>query len=419
MTRSRLLAPVALVAALTAVVVVLSSGAASYGVTAVFQQAYGLITGARVLAGGVQVGQVKSIGLGRDGLPRVTMQIDESYRLRRGATAAIDQLSNSGEVNRYVMLSNGTGASMSDGGVIPSTQTEEPVEVDQVLSTLNSATRAEVRTVLARLDSSSQGLTTAFRSALHHSDASFAALASDLGQVTQDGAALRTLVSQSEVVVTTLASNRSRLAATVDQLSGLSATAGNRESALASSVARLPAGLGSIRVSLDTLRAAVPDLDRFVQAAKPAVGELVPTLDELRPTLSVAKPALRQASEFVERAPAQLGALRPLLVTVGPVLGQLTPALRTSLVILDYLRVYTPEVAGVLANWTSMTGDYDRNGHTSRILATAVPPPNIARPLNSIAPGLIPAPFTRAPGALSGTPWDNYQQSFLSRSRHS
>jgi len=105
-------------------------------VTGVFQQAYGLIPGARVLAGGVQVGQVSSTSLGRDGLPRVAMQIDESYHLHQGATAAIEQLSNAGEVNRYVTLSNGTGPSMSDGGVIASTQTDQPVEVDQVLSTL-------------------------------------------------------------------------------------------------------------------------------------------------------------------------------------------------------------------------------------------------------------------------------------------
>jgi phospholipid/cholesterol/gamma-HCH transport system substrate-binding protein len=107
-----------------------------------------------------------------------------------------------------------------------------------------------------------------------------------------------------------------------------------------------------------------------------------------------------------------------LLRAAPPVLGQLTSALRTSLVILDYLRVYSPEVAGVLSNWSSMAGDYDANGHTFRILATAVPPPNIARPLTSIAPGLIPSPFIRAPGSLAGTPWDGYQQSFLSRSKH-
>jgi phospholipid/cholesterol/gamma-HCH transport system substrate-binding protein len=415
MTRARLLAPVALLAALVAIVVVLSSSATSYGVTGVFQQAYGLIPGARVLAGGVKVGQVSSITLGRDRLPRVAMQIDESYHLHQGATAAIEQLSNSGEVNRYVTLSNGSGPSMSGGGVIPSTQTDEPVEVDQVLSTLNPATRAEVRSVLANLDSSSQGLSADFRAALHHSQASFAAVASDLGQVTQDGAALRTLVSQSAVLTRSLASQRSSLAAAVEQLSGFSATSGARESALALGIARLPAGLRSIRTALDTLHAAVPNLEAFVQAAAPATRELGPTFNELTPTLIAAKPALQQATELVQRAPGQLVALGPLLRATGPMLNQLAPALRTSLVILDYLRVYTPEVAGILSNWTSMTGNFDRNGHTARILATTTPPPNVARPLDSNLPGLIPAPYTRAPGSLSGTPWNNYQQSFLSR----
>jgi phospholipid/cholesterol/gamma-HCH transport system substrate-binding protein len=418
MTASRRFVVVALVAALAAVVVALGSSGASYRVTAVFQQAYGVIPGTRVLAGGVQVGEVRSIGLGRDGLPRVAMGIDDGYELRRGASAAIELLSNSGEVNRYIALRNGTGALLADGAVLPPSQTGVPVEIDQVLSTLDPATRSELGGVLASLDSSSQGLADAFRATLHHSQAAFTAVASDLGQVTQDGEALRTLVSQSAALTTTLASSRSSLAATVDQLSGLSAATGRREAALAIGVARLPAGLRSIRTSLDTLRAAVPSLDVFVRAAVPATAQLLPTLDELGPTLQVAKPALRQATQLVEQAPAQLHALRPLLVAGTPVLVRLTATARTLLVMLDYLRVYTPEVAGIISNWASMLGDYDRNGHVTRILATLVPPPNVAQPLDSIAPGLIPAPFTRAPGALDGTPWTNYQDSFLSRSQH-
>jgi phospholipid/cholesterol/gamma-HCH transport system substrate-binding protein len=415
----RLLAPVALVAAVIAGVSVLGSCAATrYHATAVFQQSYGLIPGSRVLAGGVKVGEVSSTGLGTDGLPRVAMQIDASYRLRQGATADLRMFSNSGELNRYILLTNGGGPNLGDGAVIPSTQTDQPVEIDKVLSTLDPATRAELRSVLGSLDSSSRGLAGAFRSALHHSAGAFAAVASDLGQVTQDGAALRTLVSQSKVVLGALATNRTALARTVEQLSGLSATTGKREAELASTVTRLPAGLRSVRGALGTLRAALPQLDTFVKVAQPATEQLVPTLEQLEPTLMVARPVLLQARDLLQRSPPQLRALRPLLGAAGPFLDNLTAVLGTSQVMLDLVRVYTPELAGALANWSSMAGTYDAAGHVLRILATAAPPPNIARPLDSIAPGFLPSPYTRAPGSLAGTPWDDFQKSFLSGGEH-
>jgi len=97
--------------------------------------------------------------------------------------------------------------------VIRSSQTDQPVEFDQVLGALDPATRSEVRSVLASFDSSTHGVSGDFRAALHHSAASFAAVASDLGQVTQDGFALRTLVSQSNVVLGALARNRAALTA--------------------------------------------------------------------------------------------------------------------------------------------------------------------------------------------------------------
>jgi phospholipid/cholesterol/gamma-HCH transport system substrate-binding protein len=414
MRPARLISLLALVAAATAGLLILTSSGSTYRITAVFQQAYGLIAGGRVVAGGAPVGEVQSVTLGSDGLPRVAMQIDDSYRLRQGATANLLEFSNSGELNRYVLLSSGSGAPLANGAVIRSSQTDQPVEFDQVLSTLDPATRSEVRSVLASFDSSSHGLSGAFRAALHHSAASFAAVASDLGQVTQDGFALRTLVSQSNVLLSTLARNRAALASTVDQLSGLNAVTGQRESELSATVARLPAGLRSLRLSLDTLRSSLPRLDTFVRATRPATTELAPTLRQLQPTLIVARPALQQASKLIRHSPEQLRALAPLLAASPPMFGTLTAVLRRSLVMLDYARVYAPEIAGVLTSWASMTGDYDALGHVYRILATVKPPKNAVTPLDSIAPGFIPPPFTRAPGSLVGTPWDNFSDSFLS-----
>src|SRR4051794_27747659 len=91
-----------LAVALGAGVLVVGIARSSYPVTATFTDVRGLVAGAEVRAGGIRVGRVDSIALGRDGLPRVGLSIDRSYVMHAGGTAAVCQASLSGEFNGYV-----------------------------------------------------------------------------------------------------------------------------------------------------------------------------------------------------------------------------------------------------------------------------------------------------------------------------
>ncbi|MEA2637831.1 MAG: phospholipid/cholesterol/gamma-HCH transport system substrate-binding protein, partial [Chloroflexota bacterium] len=248
--------------ALVAVAIILaSSSGGGERVTAVFQQAYGLVDGGEATIAGIPVGSIDKIALGSDGLPHVTMQLDGGVRLHEGVRADLRELSNSGELNRYVLLEDpGRGPELPDGAEIPSTQTAEPVEIDQVLNTLDPPTRAAVRSVLGGLDSATVGLAPAFRAALQHSADAFDETAGMLQEVTYDRSALRTMVSSGAAVSGALANARPALAATVDQLSALLSETAARQGALGETIARLPAGLRQPGRALDRLRVALPTL---------------------------------------------------------------------------------------------------------------------------------------------------------------
>jgi len=84
MRPARVVTLFALLLAAAAGLLILTSGASTYAVTAVFQQANGLIAGGRVVAGW-SAGRRGPIRQARQrGLPRVAMQIDDGYRLRQG-----------------------------------------------------------------------------------------------------------------------------------------------------------------------------------------------------------------------------------------------------------------------------------------------------------------------------------------------
>lgn len=412
---ARVAATAALLVAVAVAVVLLWPGGGRYHVTAVFEQAQGLVAGNDVWAGGKIVGEIDEVRLGADGLPRVRMAVDHDYALRAGARADLRLLSNSGELNRIVVLTAGAGARLRDGATIPSRQTDQPVELDDVLDTFAPRMRADVRGVLARLDGSTRGLDEAFDASLRDSAGALAESAALLRATTADGAALRALVDRGASAAAAFARNRDALGATVEELEGLFAATAPRAAQLRAAVRALPGGLRGPRRALDELRATIGPLRRLVDAAAPATPALVPTSRALDRALGAGTPTLVSLARTARAAPPQLRALGTLLRRVEPAMRTLTPALNEGLGALDVTRVYTPEITAFLANWSGMSVSYDASGSAIRILPAGQMPPNHEISPDTWGPGYIPAPYLRTPGALVNEPWKDFRTSYLSR----
>jgi phospholipid/cholesterol/gamma-HCH transport system substrate-binding protein len=99
---------------------------------------------------------------------------------------------------------------------------------------------------------------------------------------------------------------------------------------------------------------------------------------------------------LLNHTPALLDSLHAVLPGLNSLVGDLTPAL-------GYLRPYTPEAAGVLANLGSASANYDSNGHYTRIFIQA----GLANA--NVNPGVVPPGFSRTPdpypGEAGNQPW--------------
>jgi phospholipid/cholesterol/gamma-HCH transport system substrate-binding protein len=131
-----------------------------FQVKAVFTSSNGLRPDSPVRIAGVEVGKVKRVDA-QDGTDNavVTMSIDKSgLPLHRDATAKIRPRIFL-EGNFFVDLAPGTPGApeLGDGDTLRVTQTSTPVQLDQVLTALQSDTRQDLRDVL-------EGLGTALRS---------------------------------------------------------------------------------------------------------------------------------------------------------------------------------------------------------------------------------------------------------------
>lgn len=410
----------ALAAAVVVLVIVLLRGGGTYEVTAVFDDSRGLIEGGEVKAGSVNVGTVENITLGEDGLPRVTMSVDSDFVLRQGAFANLKVASNVGAINRYVDLSQGDGPPLPDGATLGPSHTDQPVDFDLAVSTLDPKTREELGEVLAGLDRATKGRGPDVDRTLRHSAQALGETANVLALVDADEKALKTLVSETSTVVGALAQSPADLGAAADQLAAVMRVAAWRQQELRRTAALFGPGLGAARGAVERLAEATPNIRALLQEARPAVDELVPTGKALAPALTALREVLDRAQALVAEAPGQLRKLKPVLAAAPEIVKRLGPISDGFNPFLDHLRARIPEILNFFVLAGDATSDYDANGNMIRSTTINIQLPrhtNLIGP-SSDAAGSVVRPFDRTPGVAEGEPWKAYPESFIGGGRN-
>ncbi len=413
--RARIALLVALGIAGIAVILVTFNSAGTYEVRAVFDGVRGLIDGGEVKAGGLEVGKVTEISFTDDGLPEVTMEIDSDFRLRQGAFANLRLASNIGVINRYVDLTQGDGPELSDGATLGPSQTDQPVDLDLAVSTLDPATRRQVGRLLAELDASTLGRGADIGATVRRSGDALGETADLLADVTVDQRALEQLVTQGHTVLAALARDPEDLGQTAERLATTLDAAAARQSELARTADAIGPGLASAHETVDRLRAVTPDLRELVHVAGPVVAELAPTARVLRPALDALRPLTEEARRLAAPLREQLRALRPVIGAALPVAGRLPKVLDMLTPILDHLRARGPEVVNFFTLFGDAASSYDVNGNMIRVSSLLIQRPRHTNEIgaSSDAAGMVVRPYDRNPGTAEGEPWKRYWRTFI------
>jgi phospholipid/cholesterol/gamma-HCH transport system substrate-binding protein len=410
-------------AAFVLVWAITSSSRGSYEIKAEFDDVRGLIPGGEVRAGAVPVGEVTEVELGDNDIPVVTFTVKDDFYLHEGATADIRLGSNVGAVNRAIELTEGdvSAPRLEEGTVLKGDATDQPVNFDLAVQTLNPSTRDDIRQMLAGLDEAIKGRGADFDRTLETSSEAVTETGLLLKQVNEDGAALKTLIGEGRRVVSALASDPDALGEAADRTALLLGTTGNRQEELAESTAAIGPAIASGRQLLDRLAAATPNLREFVKEARPAVTELQPLVHLLPDATDATGPFLGETQTLVESGPSDLQNFAPIIKAATPVTEQLLEVSNAGLLPLGQeLRVYAPETIAAFQNFGAATGTYDAVGH---ILTTAAgngqeglpPSTQLGGEIgqNDCTPGQLVLPFIRSPGTLGCDPWTDYEDSFI------
>ncbi len=294
-----------------------------FEVEAAFRSTNNIRTNSPVRIAGITVGKVTHIA--RDASEGqgsiVTLQIDRHGQpIHADARAAIRPRIFL-EGNFFVDLQPGTPSAprLGDGDVIPVNQTSTPVQLDQVLTALQSDSREDLQVVLKEYASALKGRgANGYRRSLRHwkpayrdsaivADASLGEAEHDLSHYIRDAAV-----------------NAAALDRSPPQLKSLVTDFDTTAGAFARSQAGLRAAVGELP---RTLRAALPALARLNAAFPPLRGlvrDLRPGVRNSLPAITASTPLVAQLRGLVGK-PELRGLVRDLRPTV-PRLARLTNA---------------------------------------------------------------------------------------------
>lgn len=352
--------------------IVLLAGSGAIGgtdtreVRALIPSSSALAAQARVTMAGVRVGRVTHVRR-RGGMALVTMQVDRGQgRIPADSRVALRLRTLVGEKSLEIV----PGASprgLPDGGLLPASQADDLVEVDQILTQLRGRTRQQARAAIQALGKGLDGKGRQLNDLV--------AAGSGIVNVGTDPFVM---LSRNSEEVTKLVSNVAELAQRVGDrgraIRGFADGLNRTFRAIAGRDQALRASLDAMPSTIDALRRTSGILDRTATVASPTVARATTAVTGLHPAVRTLRPAAQHGRELVRELDrinqplrttlASARALSPDAVSALPKLGrtlcQLNPLVR-------YLAPYDRELTSMVASLGSAVNSYDANGHIARL----------------------------------------------------
>ena len=316
-----------------------------YEVKAAFKSANNLRNASPVRIAGVEVGKITKVERAHEGDEGavVTMQIQDKGRpLHPDAHFKIRPRIFL-EGNFFVDVTPGTsGREVGDGHVFPVNQTDTPVQLDEVLTALQSDTREDLKTLLREYAAGLRGKgAKGFNESIKYWTPAYrdSAIVSEamLGEKEHD---LSGYIDRGGVVAGALDRNREQLK---DLITNFRVTAGAlaRENGnLEAAIAELPRTLRAAQPALAALNNSFPGLRGFVRDIRPGVANSEETID-------VSLPLLKQLRGLVSQPE-----LRGLTADLRPTVPALASFTRESVPLNKQIRQASSCQTEVILPWT-------------------------------------------------------------------
>jgi phospholipid/cholesterol/gamma-HCH transport system substrate-binding protein len=321
--------------------------ASHFTVYADFPSANGIKPGSFVRIAGINVGTVTGIepAPGHPRESRVAMQVsNEGLPIHVDATVKIRPRTFL-EGNFFVDLMPGTPGSRPapSGYTFPAPQAAVPVQLDQVLTSLQAGTRHNLQVLLAVYGGAVKQAGSAYNASIPYWTPAY----KYTGEVTHDLLGtqhndLANLVANGATVAQSLNTHPQNLENLITDFNTTANAFARVNASLSAAVAELPRTLAAAQPALTALNNSFPPLERLS-------GALIPGVKSAGPTIDVSLPFIDQLRLLVQ--PSELRGLTSDLAVTVPALAHLT---RATIPLMSNIRAASSCVSNVIHPWTQL-----------------------------------------------------------------
>lgn len=315
---------------------------------------------------GVNVGKVDDVEVSGSHV-RVTMHIEpERAPLHRGAKVTVRNKTMVEET--YLEVVDGKGSELPSGTALPPSAGRPSVQLDDVLTSLDTKTRDALGATLRSAGLATKGTRDEVREVLEG--------LGDIGR--KGGDALVALADQSKDL-TSVAANTTELLEALDTRQGrvvqLVRDSATLTKTIASNRGHVERLMRTFPRVLDTTQTASGDLERLGRSLAPvaknlraAAPDLSAALRELPATTSDLRGLLPSLDSALDRAPRTLDRIPGFTRVAGPMLNAIEADLADVNPMLAYLRPYSRDIAAFFTNFGRYLSGTDGNGYIGRVL---------------------------------------------------
>jgi phospholipid/cholesterol/gamma-HCH transport system substrate-binding protein len=349
-----------------------------------------LVNNADVRSSGVKVGRVVGI-TSRGSQAQVEMELDDKVLpIYRDARVQIRTKTLVGE--NYLDVTPGTprAGRLRRGATLPVARAGEAVQLDDILSALDPATRRHIQRTVASLAGGLAGRGGDLNTALAALQPAFQDGSRLMGVLQTQREQLAALVDDAGTVMQAFGERTGAVRTLAVKLRRTAAAAAARDDEIRATLRELPPTLDQARGSVTRLAAlsqtatpVVANLTRAATDLAPTVRDLAPAARDTRAMVTQLRQALPDAEPLVRNLRSFATTSQPLAPALDAVLRQVNPALA-------YLAPYHREFGAFFANVGSAVDTHDALGNIGRVHAVvsetsaAVWSPAMQRALNAL-----------------------------------
>lgn len=351
--------------------------------------------GQEVRVSGVIVGSITGADVNEDGKAQVTMRLEKDTKIYDNASLVLRPKSPLNEM--YVTIAPGDPSAkrVRSGHTFTEASTRRPVQVDEVLGSLDDDARAALTSLLSEADDALATAPAGLAKGLDETGVVLDDLDPVVSQLSERRAALKKLVAAVSDISAAVGDDDQRLITLAGNLQKTLDVVGDESGSLGASLDQLPDVVKNLRGSTGAISKLTKELDPTLRDVQKASDSLPDALDKVTDTAETLDDTVRAAKPVVAKG-------RPVVADLRPFVGQLNlalPELKHSTEELEPVTAtlvkYLPDLGAFFVNTRSLTSMRDGNGGILRGMLTVNTTSLPTDLLAALSPDDVEAPSVR------------------------